>query len=63
MGIRDYKNTSLVGREYLAKYRKHLHFYVMALRDDTINLTAIKLMRFRFMQLSIRKAISYSPLI
>ena len=32
-GILDYKNTSLVGKEYLAKYRKQLHFYVMALRD------------------------------
>jgi len=34
LGILDYKNTSLVGREYLAKYRKQLHFYVMALRDE-----------------------------
>lgn len=34
LGILDYKNTSLVGNEYLAKYRKQLHFYVMALRDE-----------------------------
>ena len=34
LGILDYKNTSLVSREYLAKYRKQLHFYVMALRDE-----------------------------
>jgi len=34
IGILDYKNTSLVGQEYLAKYRKQLHFYVMALRDE-----------------------------
>lgn len=34
LGILDYKNTSLVGREYLAKYKKQLHFYVMALRDE-----------------------------
>ena len=34
LGILDYKNTSLVGKEYLAKYRKQLHFYVMALRDE-----------------------------
>lgn len=34
LGIIDYKNTSLVGKEYLAKYRKQLHFYVMALRDE-----------------------------
>ena len=33
LGILDYKNTSLVGSQYLAKYRKQLHFYVMALRD------------------------------
>ena len=34
LGILDYKNTSLVGEEYLAKYRKQLHFYLMALRDE-----------------------------
>lgn len=34
LGILDYKNTSLVGKEYLTKYRKQLHFYVMALRDE-----------------------------
>ena len=34
LGILDYKNTSLVGSEYLAKYKKQLHFYVMALRDE-----------------------------
>ena len=34
LGILDYKNTSLVGKEYLAKYKKQLHFYVMALRDE-----------------------------
>ena len=34
LGILDYKNTSLVGKEYLAKYRKQLHYYVMALRDE-----------------------------
>ena len=34
LGILDYKNTSLVGKEFLAKYRKQLHFYVMALRDE-----------------------------
>ena len=34
LGIIDYKNTSLVGKEYLAKYRKQLHFYIMALRDE-----------------------------
>lgn len=34
LGILDYKNTSLVSREYLEKYRKQLHFYVMALRDE-----------------------------
>lgn len=34
LGILDYKNTSLVGKEYLAKYRKQLYFYVMALRDE-----------------------------
>ena len=34
LGILDYKNTSLVGSQYLAKYRKQLHFYVMALRDE-----------------------------
>lgn len=34
LGILDYKNTSLVAKQYLAKYRKQLHFYVMALRDE-----------------------------
>ena len=34
LGILDYKNTSLVSHEYLAKYKKQLHFYVMALRDE-----------------------------
>lgn len=34
LGIIDYKNTSLVGKEFLAKYRKQLHFYIMALRDE-----------------------------
>ena len=34
LGILDYKNTSLVSQKYLAKYRKQLHFYVMALRDE-----------------------------
>ena len=34
LGILDYKNTSLVSSEFLAKYRKQLHFYVMALRDE-----------------------------
>ena len=34
LGILDYKNTSLVSSQYLAKYRKQLHFYVMALRDE-----------------------------
>ena len=34
LGILDYKNTSLVGSQYLAKYRKQLHLYVMALRDE-----------------------------
>ena len=34
IGILDYKNTSLVGSQYLAKYRKQLHLYVMALRDE-----------------------------
>ena len=34
LGILDYKNTSLVSSKYLAKYRKQLHFYVMALRDE-----------------------------
>ena len=34
LGILDYKNTSLVSKPYLAKYRKQLHFYVMALRDE-----------------------------
>ena len=34
LGILDYKNTSLVGKEFLKKYRKQLHFYVMALRDE-----------------------------
>lgn len=33
-GILDYKNTSLVGQKYLDKYKKQLHFYVMALRDE-----------------------------
>lgn len=34
LGILDYKNTSLVSSHYLKKYRKQLHFYVMALRDE-----------------------------
>ncbi len=34
LGILDYKNTSLVGQKYLDKYKKQLHFYVMALRDE-----------------------------
>ena len=34
LGILDYKNTSLVSEEYLEKYRKQLHYYVMALRDE-----------------------------
>ena len=34
LGILDYKNTSLVGSQYLAKYRKQLHLYLMALRDE-----------------------------
>ncbi|MBQ9026345.1 MAG: PD-(D/E)XK nuclease family protein, partial [Methanobrevibacter sp.] len=34
LGIIDYKNTSLVSSPYLKKYRKQLHFYVMALRDE-----------------------------
>ena len=52
LGIIDYKNTSLVGREYLEKYRKQLHLYVMALRDknreyngqkiEKLNIYAIK---------------------
>lgn len=52
LGILDYKNTSLVSSQYLAKYRKQLHFYVMALRDadnefeghkiDEIQIYAIK---------------------
>lgn len=52
IGIIDYKNTSLVGSEYLEKYSKQLHLYVMALRDenqqyhgkniDKLNIYAIK---------------------
>ena len=34
LGILDYKNTSLVKSQYLAKYRKQLHLYLMALRDE-----------------------------
>ena len=34
LGILDYKNTSLVSEEYLEKYKKQLHYYVMALRDE-----------------------------
>lgn len=34
LGIIDYKNTSLVSKEYLEKYRKQLHLYIMALRDE-----------------------------
>ncbi len=34
LGILDYKNTSLVSSKFLKKYRKQLHFYVMALRDE-----------------------------
>ena len=34
LGILDYKNTSLVESQYLAKYRKQLHLYVMTLRDE-----------------------------
>jgi len=34
LGILDYKNTSLVSKDFLKKYRKQLHFYVMALRDE-----------------------------
>ena len=34
LGILDYKNTSLVSSKYLAKYRKQLHLYVMALCDE-----------------------------
>ena len=34
LGILDYKNISLVESQYLAKYRKQLHLYVMALRDE-----------------------------
>jgi len=52
MGILDYKNTSLVSKKYLDKYRKQLHFYVMALcgenqefeghKIDEIQIYAIK---------------------
>ena len=34
LGLMDYKNTKLVSEEYLAKYKKQLHYYVMALRDE-----------------------------
>ena len=34
LGILDYKNTSLVSKEYLEKYKKQLHYYIMALRDE-----------------------------
>ena len=34
LGILDYKNTSLVSEKFLKKYRKQLHFYLMALRDE-----------------------------
>ena len=34
LGLMDYKNTKLVSDEYLAKYKKQLHYYVMALRDE-----------------------------
>ncbi|WP_405268057.1 ATP-dependent DNA helicase [Methanobrevibacter sp.] len=43
LGILDYKNTSLVGEQYLAKYRKQLHFYLMALRDEKLEFEGRKI--------------------
>ena len=34
LGLLDYKNTKLVEGKYKEKYRKQLHYYVMALRDE-----------------------------
>lgn len=34
LGIIDYKNTKLVNGKYEEKYKKQLHYYVMAVRDE-----------------------------
>ena len=55
LGILDYKNTDLVGEKYLAKYKKQLHFYVMALRDENHEFEGRKIEEIQIYALKYKK--------
>lgn len=63
LGILDYKNTSLVGEEYLRKYRKQLHFYLMALRDEKKEFEGHKIEEIQIYALKIKDKEKINPLI
>lgn len=63
LGILDYKNTSLVGEEYRRKYRKQLHFYLMALRDEKKEFEGHKIEEIQIYALKIKDKEKINPLI
>ena len=63
LGILDYKNTSLVGEEYLRKYRKQLHFYLMALRDENKEFEGHNIEEIQIYALKIKDKKKINPLI
>ena len=63
LGILDYKNTSLVGAEYLRKYRKQLHFYLMALRDENNEFEGHSIDEIQIYALKIKDKEKINPLI
>lgn len=63
LGILDYKNTSLVGEEYLRKYRKQLHFYLMALRDEEKEFDGKNIEEIQIYALKIKDNEKINPLI
>ena len=63
LGILDYKNTSLVGEEYLKKYRKQLHFYLMALRDENKEFEGHNIEEIQIYALKIKDKEKINPLI
>ena len=63
LGILDYKNTSLVGEQFLKKYRKQLHYYLMALRDEHKEFDGHNIDEIQIYALKIKETEKINPLI
>ena len=63
LGILDYKNTSLVGEQFLKKYRKQLHYYLMALRDEHKEFDGHNIDEIQIYALKIKESEKINPLI